>query len=731
MKRILIVAFMLIAPSFLVAQTVIEPTIGANSSFAIVIDSKSYEKTRDAVEAYRDVVEADGLATYIIHENWGSPKQIRELLQELYNNKKSPLEGAVFVGDIPIPMLRDAQHLTSAFKMDQDRDWQRSSIPSDRYYDDFDLQWDFIMQDSLKGEYFYYSLRGDSPQELYSEIYTARIRPLRENNGDIYEQLENYLRKVVAERSENPNNILDNLSMARGHGYNSESKVAWAGEQLALLEQFPQLFAANSTIRFMDFDQNYPAKPNYINEITRPELDVMLFHHHGMVYYQVLNGYKSGSSPTISIDNVRLYLRSKIRSAVERGATKDEAIKDYMEYLDVPRSWCEDAFDPDVMEADSLFNLSLDILVSDILAFSPNARFVMFDACYNGSFHADENVAGAYIFNDGKTIVTQGNTVNAIQDKWPDEFLGLLAGGIRVGQWGRHVQFLETHIIGDPTYRFENTALDFDINKALTQKKGDAKLWLKLTEHPSVDVQAMAYKKLYLNNYPAISNLLKEAYFTSQSGIVRLEALMLLGRIDDSNFIEVLKAAVNDGYELVRRFAVEYICKNSSDELIPAFTHSLILDNTSERVAFKHNNFVKLLDLDKLEKEIDRQLEELNLYDSSKVVKFKNDLQRYRDAAERDMATIKGKDSEERHKIRELRMFRNHPNVRAIDDILAFASDSDETVKSRVVALEALGWYNLSYQRDYVVSGLEKILNSATEPEVIKEAQKSINRLKR
>jgi len=36
-------------------------------------------------------------------------------------------------------MIRDAQFLTSAFKMDQKRPWQQSSIPSDRYYDDFDF----------------------------------------------------------------------------------------------------------------------------------------------------------------------------------------------------------------------------------------------------------------------------------------------------------------------------------------------------------------------------------------------------------------------------------------------------------------------------------------------------------------------------------------------------------------------------------------------------------------
>ena len=36
-----------------------------------------------------------------------------------------------------------------------------------------------------------------------------------------------------------------------------------------------------------------------------------------------------------------------------------------------------------------------------------------------------------------KTIATMGCTVNTIQDKWPDEFLGLLAAGMRIGQFTR------------------------------------------------------------------------------------------------------------------------------------------------------------------------------------------------------------------------------------------------------------------------------------------------------
>ncbi len=66
----------------------------------------------------------EGLPTFIVYNEWNKPEDVkRKLLLSLY--KKDKLEGVVFVGDIPIPMLRKAQHMTSAFKMDEkNNDWR-------------------------------------------------------------------------------------------------------------------------------------------------------------------------------------------------------------------------------------------------------------------------------------------------------------------------------------------------------------------------------------------------------------------------------------------------------------------------------------------------------------------------------------------------------------------------------------------------------------------------------
>ena len=82
---------------------------------------------------YRDALQNDGLATYIIRDNWTTPSLVREALIDLYKSD-SCLEGIVLVGDVPVAMVRNAQHMTTAFKMDEENyPFIDSSVPSDRF----------------------------------------------------------------------------------------------------------------------------------------------------------------------------------------------------------------------------------------------------------------------------------------------------------------------------------------------------------------------------------------------------------------------------------------------------------------------------------------------------------------------------------------------------------------------------------------------------------------------
>ena len=152
----------------------------------------------------------------------------------------------------------------------------------------------------------------------------------------------------------------------------------------------------------------YPAKFPYLSATQRETADVILFHHHGADDTQYLNGYPEGSGVNLSIDNVKRYLRSKIVTAYERKKDVEKTKQDYSRSLGVPVAWMEDALDPEVMAQDSLFNARMDIHLSDIHALRPNARFVMFDACFNGSFHLEDCIADAYIFGEGNQWLLKG-----------------------------------------------------------------------------------------------------------------------------------------------------------------------------------------------------------------------------------------------------------------------------------------------------------------------------------
>ena len=137
-------------------------------------------------------------------------------------------------------MLRDAQFLTSALKINQKIRWDRSSVPSDRYYDDFDLQFDYLKQDTASSRKLlhYYSLKAESPQFLEMDIYTARIKPPVAAGEDRTAKIKDYLTRLVALRSKAY--PLDDMIASYGHGYNSNAVNSIMGESLALKSQMPQ-----------------------------------------------------------------------------------------------------------------------------------------------------------------------------------------------------------------------------------------------------------------------------------------------------------------------------------------------------------------------------------------------------------------------------------------------------------------------------------------------------------
>ena len=149
-----------------------------------------------------------------------------------------------------------------------------SSVPSDRFYDDFDLKFDYLGQDTTSALFFYYNLAADSPQALCCDIYTGRIKPL-EDGTDRYQQIRDYLNKAVAAHQEN--NILDQFVSYTGEGSYSNSLTAWRMEQMILREQLPGVFDRENNARFMRYSMwDYP-KEEVIAALQREDLDMLIF----------------------------------------------------------------------------------------------------------------------------------------------------------------------------------------------------------------------------------------------------------------------------------------------------------------------------------------------------------------------------------------------------------------------------------------------------------------------
>lgn len=112
------------------AQTFVKPAVKVkDTSFAVITDKGTFQACEAELKAYQEILGMEGLPTFIVYNEWNKPEDVKKVIVKLY--KKDKLEGVVFVGDIPIPMLRKAQHMTSAFKMDEkNNDWRDSSVPS-------------------------------------------------------------------------------------------------------------------------------------------------------------------------------------------------------------------------------------------------------------------------------------------------------------------------------------------------------------------------------------------------------------------------------------------------------------------------------------------------------------------------------------------------------------------------------------------------------------------------
>lgn len=702
------------------ARSVLEPPHTRQAtSFAIVADRTTYERTAPQLRAYRDALEADGLSAYILADDWRSPEEVREALLRLRRRcaSRSPLEGAVFVGEIPIAMIRNGQHLTTAFKMDERAfPMNRSSVPSDRFYDCPDLRFDFVARDTSDRALFYYNLSDTSPQRLAPAFYTGRIRYPERLGGDRYRAIARYLAKVVEERRRADR--LDHVVTYAGDGYNSDCLVCWMDERIGMEEHFPLTRGREADrLRQLNFRMDGCMKHALFDELERPEVDLMLFNEHGSPDKQHVGSY---ATPPDCLEGIYGQLRDDYLRAryyeLRKGASGDpESLRAafgrqyrltdaFFASAETPSdrpsdrpSDCRESSDPSAITLDELAGLPV------------QPRVVIFNACYNGSFHLPGNVAGYYLFGPGRTVAAQGNTVNVLQDRWTCELSGLLSHGVRVGAYNRLVATLEGHILGDPAFRFRPVEPN-DVSASLTLRAGDVGYWRSLARRsPYADLRSLSLRMLAEAGDVSPGELL-DTLRRSTFATTRLESLVLLGRTGDEDaFAEGVRLGLRDRYEAVRRMAAIFAWQLGRIDLLPDMARSLVEDDESRRVAYVLLKGLTLLPDGAVDEALRAAVDRADYADpAARLAELRGRLAAGRRAKASDReALLHGGSLKVR--IAAVRSMRNNTYHEYLDELLGVVSDRSEPAALRLAVAECLGWFVHTPRRDEVVAACRRL----------------------
>ena len=719
--NLILMALMLLPIVSLAKHSIEKPAIQGKTSYAVVVDQTTLEKCRAEIDSYKAVVESEGLPTFIVSGDWTSPEDIKAILKDLHKNNN--LEGAFFIGDIPIAMVTKAANLATAFKMDE-REYPlgRASVPSDRFYDDFDLE--FIpIENTTDGLKHFYQLSPLSPQYIECDIYSARLRP-QASNGDKYEQISKYLKKAVAMHKEH--NHFDSFVSYTGYGSYSECLMAWRSEQQILHEQCPGIFEKTNNAKFIRFSMDPYMKDYVIRELRRENSDFMVIHAHGKPERQFLSEIPN-SVDLEQLEYIKYDLRSSMRSGYAEYKAEAEKL---MEKWGMDSTWVAGYNTPEMIKKDSTEQARSVILIDDVNGIAPNTRFVIMDCCFNGDFRYDDFIAGKYIMADGKCVVAFANSVNVLQDKSTFDQLGLLVQGIRIGNWAKYNNILESHIFGDPTFHYhaphshahagEGHHHSHDINEMMSN--GSTEFWFNHLNDHNPEIQNVACIKLVENNYKGIEDILLDKVLKSEYAIVRYNALMLLEKLNHPNWHKALVASLQDSFEFTRRIAVTRMGYCGHNEFIPHLIDAFVNDYSAKRVKFNIVEALNSFDTDLVIDQINKYFADKNYYSANK---YKKELISYIEdnAAARSMKIFSHPDAKQEDKIYTAKKLRNRPYHQNIDEYIQMLEDESVEPIIKQYIVESLGWFRRSFQREKILSAVERMIERKefTTPDMEKE----------
>lgn len=671
----------------------------AASAFAIVVDKATNSAAHDGLKKYSEMLENEGLAVHRLITDNATPEEIRRELHHLLSLKPA-IEGAILVGDIPIAMIRNAQHLTTAFKMDEEKfDFAQSSVPSDRFYDDPRLRFHFISQDEKDPNKYYFRLDEVGAQSLAPAFYTARVYVPKTMRGDAYKLIDEYFHKVVEVRSR-PSKVNRMVTFA-GHGYNSDCLVAWADERRMYLESFPQLAQRNEGLLSFNFRTTHDMKKVLLHELMKGHADIMIFNEHGSNDTQYLTTNLAINDRKTALNLFQASLFDKLRTVRSQTPEAVDSVQAAMqkEYKLLPDFFAE-AFDPRRITADSLRLAGYDLTTADMgHDFAPTPTLVVLDACYNGDFSDSDYVAAHYLFSPGSTITVQANSRNVLQDRWTNRAFGLLNHGLSTGEHNRLIASLEGHLFGDPTLYFRPS--DNSKRISLPQTKLQRRKWM-WSKHGDLIATAIRLQSEAGETSPeTLLSTLKSSPFVA----VRMEAFRALTHSDDPKVrVQALEIALSDGHEMVVRHAALQVKKWGDPVLLPIVAKVYIENNYMYRVAFQLSSALNAFAPKAVEEALLAQAEQSYPGDIDLRNKLTVEAKKVKEFSEYILDPLRDPTASLKKRISAARTIRNYPIHYDIATLTRLISDPQTPAELTLNLVEALGWFDDSYRKGEIIN---------------------------
>jgi HEAT repeat protein len=480
-----------------------------------------------------------------------------------------------------------------------------------------------------------------------------------------------------------------------------------------LKEQFPDLFLPGGNIENIYHTMSRDMKDIIMSKLQEPDLDMAIFHAHGGDDTQYLTGYPEPGNAKENIEDVKRFVRSKLRSAKRRG-NLEEAKEYYITSYDIPEHWVENTFDPEVILEDSIYEAKIDLWSDDVKNMKTQADVFIFDECYNGQFFKENYISGTHLFGDGDVIAGVANTVNVLQDIWANELFGMLKYGVPIGEWHLTRNYIESHIIGDPTFHFAEN------NSKITSAP-----YKKLLRSKEATLRTLGVYKMVKEVGLKAETTLIDIYTQDPSANVRLEALKSLASLRTPAFRKLLETSIYDPSELIRRISANWMGHIGDKGYIPVLADRLAKD-ISERVSFSAKSSLEILFAHPCADDFLAEIAETNGLDTARInYQYRRSQSWLNDEI---IPTITDTTLTAKKRMSKVRTFRNYNFTPGVKTLIEIAQNEKDDPVVRAGCIEALGWFSMNPNYKELISELQGLTGSDV-PKVKAEAIKTIKRL--